>query len=230
MKLTTALLGAGLLLAAGCGSDDGTPAAEAGDETSEVPNSGGVDEVVEETTEEEVVEETTEEEEPGIATEAPEGKTSDAQGDARAGTEEVLVEGLGVDILLTYLESLDSGELCFIIDVNGDGEQVAKEAGNYLIIVEVVHAESEGGGWGARVQYRFGELEPGSVQVGVHGPGRPKLEGATVTAAWDDSDTVRTCVDGGETTLGVETFAISTNAFGTTDGDVFDQAEGVAAP
>ena len=112
----------------------------------------------------------------------------------------------------------------------GGGEATAAEAGNYLIIVEVVDPDSEGGGWGGRVEYRQGTMEPGSVRIGLLASGRDKLEGSVVTAAWDDSDTVRTCVDSGEMSLGVETFNISIHGFGTTNGDVYDEADGAGAP
>ena len=114
--------------------------------------------------------------------------------------------------------------------VDGAGEATAAVAGTYLIRVGVVDPGSDGGGWGGRVEYRQGTLDTGSVQIGLLAPGRSKLEGAIVTAAWDDSDTVRTCVDSGETSLGVETFNITILGFGTTDGDVYDEAEGVGAP
>lgn len=155
---------------------------------------------------------------------------SDPQGDAKASADDQTVEGPGVDIGNVLHERDDSGSNCFIIDVYGDGETTAAEAGNYLIDVEVVDPDSEGGGWGGRVEYRQGTLEPGSVRIGVLASGRSKLDGAIVTAAWDDSDTVRTCVDSGETNLGVETFNISIFGFGTTNGDVYDEAEGVGAP
>ena len=160
----------------------------------------------------------------------PSSEGSDPQGDTKASADDQTVESPGVDIASVLHERDDSGSNCFIIDVYGDGETTAAEAGNYLIIVEVVDPDSEGGGWGGRVQYRLGTLEPGSVQIGLLASGRDKLEGSTVTAAWDDSDTVRTCVDSGETSLGVETFNISIHGFGTTDGDVYDEAEGVGTP
>ena len=160
----------------------------------------------------------------------PLSEGSDPQGDTKASADDQTVESPGVDIASVHHERDDSGSNCFIIDVYGDGETTAAEAGTYLIIVEVVDPDSEGGGWGGRVEYRQGTLEPGSVQIGLLAPGRSKLEGAIVTAAWDDSDTVRTCVDSGETSLGVETFNITILGFGTTDGDVYDEAEGVGAP
>lgn len=160
----------------------------------------------------------------------PSSEGSDPQGDAKASADDSTVESPGVDIGSVLHERDDSGSNCFIIDVYGDGETTAAEAGNYLIIVEVVDPDSEGGGWGGRVQYRQGTLEPGSVQIGLLASSRDKLEGSVVTAAWDDSDTVRTCVDSGETSLGVETFNISIHGFGTTDGDVYDEADGVGAP
>jgi len=155
---------------------------------------------------------------------------SDPQGDTKASADDSTVEALGVDIGSVLHERDVSGSNCFIVDVYGDGETTAAEAGNYLIIVEVVDPDSEGGGWGGRVEYRQGTMEPGSVKIGLLTSGREKLEGSTVTAAWDDSDTVRTCVDSGETSLGVETFNISIHGFGTTNGDVYDEAEGVGAP
>ena len=160
----------------------------------------------------------------------PSSEGSDPQGDAKASADDQTVESPGVDIASVHHERDDSGSNCFIIDVYGDGETTAAEAGTYLIIVEVVDPDSEGGGWGGRVEYRQGTLEPGSVQIGLLASGRSKLEGAIVSAAWDDSDTVRTCVDSDETSLGVETFNISIHGFGTSDGDVYDEAEGVGAP
>jgi len=155
---------------------------------------------------------------------------SDPQGDVKASADDQTVEGPGVDIGNVLHKSDVSGSNCFIIDVYGDGEATAAGAGNYLIGIEVVDPDSEGGGWGGRVEYRQGTLEPGSVRIGVLASGRSTLEGAIVTAAWDDSDTVRMCVDSGETSLGVETFNISIFGFGTTNGDVYDEAEGVGAP
>ena len=160
----------------------------------------------------------------------PSTEGSDPQGDAKASADDQTVESPGVDIASVHHERDDSGSNCFIIDVYGDGETTAAEAGTYLIIVEVVDPDSEGGGWGGRVEYRQGTLEPGSVQIGLLASGPSKLEGAIVSAAWDDSETVRTCVDSGETSLGVETFNISIHGFGTSDGDVYDEAEGVGAP
>ncbi len=159
----------------------------------------------------------------------PSAGGSDPQGDAKASADDSTVDALGVDIGSVLHERGDSGSNCFIIDVYGDGETTAAEAGNYLIIVEVVDPDSEGGGWGGRVEYRQGTMEPGSVQIGVLASGRDKLEGSVVAAAWDDSDTVRTCVESGETSLGVETFNISILGFGTSNGDVYDEAEGVGA-
>jgi hypothetical protein len=55
------------------------------------------------------------------------------------------------------------------------------------------------------------------------------LEGAVVTLAWDDSDTLRTCVDSGDTDLDVATFMVSIYIFDT-EGDYWDRAEGIRAP
>ena len=83
---------------------------------------------------------------PSTTTTEPSTEGSDPQGDAKASADDQTVESPGVDIASVHHERDDSGSNCFIIDVYGDGETTAAEAGTYLIIVEVVDPDSEGGG------------------------------------------------------------------------------------
>ena len=86
---------------------------------------------------------------------------SDPQGDAKASADDQTVERPGVDIGSVHHEREVSGSNCFIIDVYGDGETTAAEAGTYLIIVEVVDPDSEGGGWGVAFNTDKGHLNLG---------------------------------------------------------------------
>lgn len=163
-------------------------------------------------------------------TETPETEPAagvDAKGDhKRSADDEPAEEGEaeGVDILAVRHVVDDSGQNCFVIDVVADGQKTAEDAGTYMIDVEVV--DPDGGGWGARTQFRGGELEVGSVLAGLLASGRDRLEGSTVIAEWDDSDTVRSCVDGGETNLAVASFRVGLHLF-STSGDFWDEANGL---
>ena len=120
----------------------------------------------------------------------------------------------------------DSGEHCFIVDVVGDGETVATTvAAWYDVIVSV--KGPDGTEWQANVAYFGPTPTDRGVRVGPPAPGQQTLEGATVTIAWDDSDTFRVCVDGGETTLGVASFTVSVGV-STAEGTFWDYANGAA--
>lgn len=172
----------------------------------------------------------TDEEKSTITTEPPVIEPAagvDAKGDHKRSADDGPAaegEAEGVDILAVRHVVDDAGGNCFVIDVAADGQRTAQEAGTYIIDVEVV--DPDGGGWGARTEFRQGEPAVGSVQLGLLGPGRPKLEGSAVTAEWDDSDTVRSCVDSGETALSVESFRVSLHLF-SADGDFWDEANGL---
>ncbi len=164
-------------------------------------------------------------------TEAPETETvpgSDPKGDPLDGqdnpTEEADVAGGDIENVRHVLTA--SGENCFLIDFYGDGETTSAEVGTYIVDVEV--ADSGDGGFGVRTEFKRGEAADGSVRLGRLASGRDRLEGAVVTLVWDDSDTLSTCVDSGETSLDVETFEVSIYIF-SADGDYWDRATGVGA-
>lgn len=164
-------------------------------------------------------------------TEAPKTETapgSDPKGDPLDGldnpTDEADVAGGDIENVRHVLTA--SGENCFIIDFYGDGETTSAEVGTYIVDVEV--ADSGDGGFGVRTEFKRGEAADGSVRLGLLASGRDRLEGAVVTLVWDDSDTLSTCVDSGETSLDVETFEVSIYIF-SADGDYWDRATGVGA-
>jgi hypothetical protein len=164
--------------------------------------------------------------------EAPEPEAapgSDPKGDPLDGLDNPTEEGdvAGGDIASVRHVLDESGDNCFVIDFYGDAETTATEVGTYMVDVEV--DDSNGGGFGVRTEFSRGEAANGSVRLGPLGPGRDKLEGAVVNLAWDDSDTLRTCVDSGDTSLDVATFMVSMYIF-SADGDYWDRAEGIGAP
>ncbi len=165
-------------------------------------------------------------------TDAPEidaAPGSDPKGDPLDGmdnpTEEADVAGGDIENVSHVLAA--SGDNCFVVDFYGDGEATSAEVNNYIVDVEV--DDSDGGGFGIRTEFTRGEPANGSVQLGPLGPGRDRLEGAVVTLAWDDNDTLSTCVDSGDTSLDIATFMVSIYIFDT-DGDYWDRAEGSRAP
>jgi len=129
----------------------------------------------------------------------------------------------GADITHVEYVAGDEGVACFDIDTAGDGQTASAEAPNYDITIEVI--DSEGEQWQARVKYRFGEPNSGVVWLGPKTSGRPTVEGGTATVEWLDSDTVQLCVNGGGTDLGVKSFLIKIDFFGT-EGNFYDSAEG----
>jgi len=156
---------------------------------------------------------------------------SDEVGDTEANTGEQVKEGEGEpagDIRNVRHVLGDAGEQCFVVDVVGDGEEVATAGADidwYDILFEVV--DFDGGKWRANVAYFDLTPTDRGVYLGPPEPGQQKLEGATVTAAWDDSDTLRSCVDGGEKSLAVATFKVSIGV-STSNGTFWDYAEGIA--
>lgn len=223
---TLVLAGAVLLIAASCGGESEQAAEEpapevsstqdlgTGSESPSEPDSGTADDASSDTT-------------PEIPeTEAAPG--SDPKGDPLDGNDNPTEEGdvAGGDIENVRHVLGESGDNCFVIDFYGDAETTAAEVHTYIVDVEV--ADSEGGGFGARSEFSAGEAANGSVQLGPLGPGRDRLEGSVVTLAWDDSDTLRTCVDSGDTSLDVATFTVSIYIF-SADGDYWDRADGIGA-
>ncbi len=162
----------------------------------------------------------------GNAGDSVTGSTDDADDCEKNSAKAKPGECDGGDVKNVRFGSGPSGEVCFIIGFYGDGETAAAEAGNYNVGIEAL--DSVGGGFGVSVRFRFGTPEPGSVFLGPLASGRDRLEGATVTLVWDDRDTLRVCVDSGETDLAVATFDVLIGVF-TTDGVVYDQATGVGA-
>ena len=161
-------------------------------------------------------------------TEPPTG--SDEVGDQEDGnTSEQVAAGEGVpagDITNARYVPGDSGEQCFIVDVNGDGETVATgAAGWYDVIISVIGPDGEE--WRANVAYFDPIPTDRGVYVGPLEPGQQRVEGAEVAIEWDDSDTFRVCVDGGETILDVESFIVSVGV-STAEGTFWDYANGVA--
>jgi hypothetical protein len=153
----------------------------------------------------------------------------DPEGDGKNGESETVTpeeDVPGADIKSVRHERGPSGEICFIIDVYGDGKKTATDAeehvGNYLIDVEVPGPD----GWGTRVEFRNGVPEAGSVRLGPLAPGREILEGAEVSVEWIDSDTMKVTVAGTGTDLGVDTFFVDINVFWA-GGSFYDHAEGI---
>ena len=173
--------------------------------------------------------ECTEDEESGTEEPPVTGSGNDPEGDQEKDSEKVKPgegEG-GGDMKNVRSERGPSGETCTIIDFYGDGETLAAEVGTYRVDIEA--ADSAGGGFGVSARFRNGTPEPGGVFLGPNGPGRDRLEGAIVTLVWEAGDTLRVCVDSGETDLpAVATFQVSIGVF-TTDGTFWDQATGVGA-
>jgi hypothetical protein len=160
-------------------------------------------------------------------TESPTG--SDPEGDQENGeTSQPVAPGEGEpggDIKNVRHEGAAAGEQCFVIDVVGNGEMLATQGtGWYDIIIRV--GDPEGGEWQANVAYFDPTPTDRGVRLGPPAPGQQKLEGAAVTAQWDDSDTLRSCVDGGETSLAVARFRISIGV-STSTGTFWDYAEGI---
>ncbi len=65
------------------------------------------------------------------------------------------------------------------------------------------------------------------VRIGPPAPGQETVDGAIVTAEWDAPDTLRSCVNGGETDLAVATFNIAIGV-STDNGTFWDDAGGTA--
>jgi hypothetical protein len=224
---TLLLVGTVLLIAASCGGESEQAVEEPTPEVSTTqdlsttsvseaePDDSAADEASSDTTPE--------------APEAEAAPGSDPKGDPLDGLDNPTEEGAvaGGDIASVRHVLDESGDNCFVIDFYGDAEATAAEVGTYMVDVEV--DDSKGGGFGVRTEFSRGEAANGSVRLGPLGPGRDKLEGAAVTLAWDDSDTLRTCIDGGDTTLDVATFMVSMYIF-SADGDYWDRAEGIGAP
>jgi hypothetical protein len=221
---TILLTAAVLLIAASCGGESEQAAEDPSPEVSTTAAAGTTSESTSapDTTVADAASSDTTPEEP--ETEAAPG--SDPKGDPLDGmdnpTEEADVAGGDIENVRHVLE--ESGDNCFVVDFYGDGEATAAEVGNYIVDVEVT--DSEDGGFGVRTEFSRGEAANGSVRLGPLGPGRDKLEGAVVSLAWDDSDTLSTCVDSGGTTLDVATFMVSIYIFDAT-GDYWDRAEGI---
>jgi len=155
--------------------------------------------------------------------------TGEEVGDQENAESEKVAAGEGVpagDITNVVYVPGDSGEHCFIVDVVGDGETVATAAADWYDVIFSVNGP-DGEEWRANVAYFGPTPTDRGVYVGPPEPGQQKLEGATVTIAWDDGDTFRGCVDGGETILGVESFTVSVGV-STADGTFWDYANGVA--
>ena len=227
---TLLLVGAALLIAASCGGES--------EQAPEEPTSGvSTTQDVSAASEPESTSETGAPDDASSDTtpktpETPETETapgSDPKGDPLDGmdnpTEEADVAGGDIESVRHVLD--ESGDNCFVIDFYGDAETTAAAVGTYMVDVEV--DDSTGGGFGVRTEFSRGEAANGSVQLGPLGPGRDRLEGAVGTLAWDDSDTLRTCVDSGDSSLDVATFMVSMYIF-SADGDYWDRAEGVGAP
>jgi hypothetical protein len=119
----------------------------------------------------------------------------------------------------------DFGEHCFIGDVVGPGETVATTAGNWFDVIVSVN-DPAGEVWRANAAYFGPTPTDRGVYLGPPEPGQQKLEGATATIEWDDSDTFRVCVDGGETMLGVASFTVSVG-ISTSNGTFWDYATGI---
>jgi len=113
----------------------------------------------------------------------------------------------------------------FTIQVAGDGQALAESATTnwYDVIVEA----QDGTAWGANATYFSGTPQDRGVRTGPNGPGREKLDDASVTLKWISSSTLEMWVDTGEADLAVETFSvtlISRVEDGTTR---YDDADGV---
>ena len=160
-------------------------------------------------------------------TESPTGSDPKGDHEDRESNKAKEGEGEAADIKSVLHVLGDSGENCFIIEVYGDGETAA-DAGTYLIQIEVVDPESEGGGWGADVQIRSGTPEAGFVLSGLLDSGRDRLEGAEVSVMWINGNTMKVTVAGAGTALGVESFNVLIIS-SSTDGNFSDHAEGVGA-
>jgi hypothetical protein len=224
---TVVLAAAVLLIAASCGGES-EPAVEATapqvSTTEALTTSSEATSAPDTTTADDASSDTT--------PEAPEPEAapgSDPKGDPLDGndnpTEEEDVAGGDIENVSHVLAA--SGDNCFVVDFYGDGEATSAEVGNYIVDVEAV--DSEDGGFGVRTEFRLGEAANGSVRLGPLASGRDRLEGAVVTLAWDDSDTLSTCVDSGDTSLAVANFMVSIYIFDA-DGDYWDRAEGIGAP
>jgi hypothetical protein len=162
------------------------------------------------------------------STNEPPATEKEEVGDQEGATGEQVAEGEGEpagDIEKVSYVRGDAGEHCFVVDVVGDGETLATEgSGWYDIIVDV--DDPDGGEWRANVAYFEPTPTDRGVYLGPSEPGQQKLEGATVTAAWEDSGTLRSCVDGGETSLAVATFKVSIGV-STSNGTFWDYATGI---
>lgn len=152
----------------------------------------------------------------------------DPEGDQEDSESEQVAKGEGEpggDIKSVRHELDASGNHCFIIEVYGDGETLAVAgSGWYDIIIGAV--DSDDGEWKANVAYFEPTPTDRGVRVGPPEPGQPTVEGAVVSAAWEDSDTLRVCVDSGDTGLTVATFNVSIGV-STSNGTFWDYATGI---
>ena len=154
------------------------------------------------------------------------GDGNDPQGDGKNGESQQVTpeeDVPGADIKSVRHERGPSGENCFIIEVYGDGETAAVDASSYIITIEVVDSDSDGGGWRTLVRFRLGAPEAGDLFIGI-GAEAERLEGAEVSVKWTDSTTMKVTVAGAGTALGVESFKVAIVL-----PDFSDEAEGIGA-
>jgi hypothetical protein len=160
-------------------------------------------------------------------TEPPTG--SDPVGDQEdSSTSEQVEAGKGEpggDIENVRNEADDAGRQCFVVHVAGDGEALATGGTGWYDIIFGVE-DPDGEEWRANVAYFEPTPTDRGVYLGPPAPGQQKVEGATVTAEWVDRDTLRACVDGGETSLAVATFKVSIGV-STPNGTFWDYATGI---
>jgi hypothetical protein len=112
----------------------------------------------------------------------------------------------GGDIVGVRHEPGPEGQQYFIIDVVADGQETSK--GPHIYSVSISWEATDGEKGLATVKYDNG---PPDAKLRSSDQGRPEIEGTLVTAEWEDSDTLRVCVDGGETKVEVESFRVQVN-------------------
>lgn len=149
----------------------------------------------------------------------PPNDQTDSNGDLHA-------EGKGKpggDIVGVRHESGATGLQYFIIDVVADGEETSKDSDIYSVFVEFEAPDGEV----FLVDVRY-DLGTAVAVLRGSDTGRPEIEGTLVTAVWEDSDTLRVCVDGGETSVDVQSFRVQINIVSPGQDSWVDSALGLA--
>ena len=135
----------------------------------------------------------------------------DPANDQTDGSGNVVLEGEGNpggDIVAVRHEPGPAEQQCFIIDVVKDGQETSKAPQIYYVAISWMTPEGEEGL--ATVEYDNG---PPDAKLRSSDQGRPEIEGTLVTAEWENSETLRVCVDGGETKVEVESFRVQIDIF-----------------